>query len=144
MPTLLEESLPPSFDFYHLGRIELDDAKIPIDLEGHFAIGFRFEGEARGVLLLLVGEGLDASTYSEAGNIIASRMASDLYAHHGLDVTISPPHVLSDKQLKAVFAAGTRPLSARAYVHRHRELGKLGVPLQAVLLPAAPLSWETN
>lgn len=141
--TSLLEALPQGFDFYHLGRIELREEGTIGALpewntsDDRIGIAFSIEGEARGVLALLVSNGLDLSTYSEAGNIIASRLASDLADRHGLEVSISPPRVLSRSQLQLLFKSGER--TTRSYVHRY---GLHAIPLQAVLLPAPAVSLE--
>jgi hypothetical protein len=144
-PSLLQ-ALPRGFDFYHLGRIELIDpsqtsggatpenARNALAM-GHFGIGFRLEGEAQGGLVLLVGEGLDASTYSEAGNIIASQLASRLSAEQNIEVTVSPPRILRGHTLKLLLAS--EEAVVRLYIHRQ---DGLAIPLQAVVLPATAFS----
>jgi chemotaxis protein CheY-P-specific phosphatase CheC len=131
------EALPRSFDFYHLGQIELQEDELPSSSD-RIAIAYTLEGEARGALLLLLDEGLDLSTYSEAGNIIASRLATALSARHGLEVTISPPRVLSRAQLQTVLNTGGEK-SARSYLHRH---GSRAISLEAVLLSAVTVPSE--
>src|SRR4051812_12917874 len=96
-------ALPEGFDFYHLGRIELQATEHEQPL-GQIAIAYRIEGDARGVLLLLLDEGLDTSMYSEAGNIIASQLVSRLSREDGLELTLSPPRTLGPAQLKTLLS----------------------------------------
>jgi hypothetical protein len=142
MPSTLTQALPQGFDFYHLGRIDLEpgdaisseSAKRALASD-HFGIGYRFEGEARGGLILLVGEGLDPSVYSEAGNIIASRIASSLSGEGRLEVAVSPPLLLTRLQLTRLLAS--EDAVVRLYVHRQEHRA---IPLQAVLLPSTAFS----
>lgn len=130
------DALPRSFDFYHLGRIELHDDEATASND-RIAVAYSIEGEARAVLVLILEDGLDVSTYSEAGNIIASRLATQLATRHGLELTISPPRVLNHSQLTHLLninKGGEK--TARTYVHRQ---GSRAIELQAVLLPAPPV-----
>ena len=130
------EALPTAFDFYHLGRIELEDESSPETHEidagfasDHFGIGYRLEGERRGGIVLCVAKGLDASVYSEAGNIIASRFASALAKHDQREVTVSPPLLLSSMRLKALLASGSG--AVKTYIHRQ---GGQNTALRVLLL----------
>ncbi len=139
---LTTDALPQGFDFYHLGRIELlaDERAAALEtreLEGRFAVAFAIEGEARGALLLLVDEGLDASVYSEAGNIIASRLVSSLSQSRGLELTVSPPQRLSGAQLAQLLRLAGGRAAVRDYVHRH---GAQAILMTAVLLPSSDLT----
>jgi hypothetical protein len=133
----LTQALPTGIDFYHLGRIELEQTSAPERLDlatGHFGIGYRLEGEIRGGIVLCLGEGLDVSVYSEAGNIIASQLASALSAERQLEVSISPPRVLTSQQFRSLLASGIATL--RTYIHRQgHPPGNEAVTLRVLLLP---------
>jgi chemotaxis protein CheY-P-specific phosphatase CheC len=68
--------------------------------------------------------------YSEAGNIIASKLATILSEKHGVDVVISPPVRLERAQLN-LLASATQEIAEKTYVHSHA--GK-EVLLDALLL----------
>lgn len=126
------EALPEGFDFYHLGRIELDQST-PVATfavsSDQLAVAYRLQGDVRGALILIFGREHDASVYSEAGNVIASRLATELSSRRGFDVAISPPQRLTSRQLQPLLQSGGA--IARTYVHRH---GSSAVKLTAVLL----------
>jgi hypothetical protein len=119
----LIESLPQSFPFYHLGEARLrpssSESAQEIHCEDRSGIAFTLQGEVRGVLALVFDEGLDVSTYSEFGNIIASQMATHLESRHGLTTRISPPRVLTESQLRN-FLQQLGPRFARTYLHQHQ------------------------
>jgi hypothetical protein len=128
--TLLENSLPASLPFYHLGEIREagPGALSPDELEDLSAIGYSLQGDVRGVLVILVEKGLDDEVYSEAGNLIASRLATELGAAHGLDVMISPPRSLAPEQ---ILRLAPRFLVSKTYLHRHEDHA---VPVQVAIL----------
>jgi hypothetical protein len=140
----LIDSLPQEFDFYHLGRIELSDEPasllqanaatdaLGIASDDRVAVTYALQGEVQGALALLLDGGLDVSTYSEAGNIIASRMATALAANEDREVTISPPRVLSGERLRK-WIEGAKP-ATRTYLHQHE--GRT-VRLTALVLSAS-------
>jgi chemotaxis protein CheY-P-specific phosphatase CheC len=143
---LIAESLPRSFSFYHLGQIELQDEAEVLSATGHLgflasvdrvAAAYVLQGEVRGVLVLVFDQGLDVSTYSEAGNIIASQLANGLEERQGMVVSISPPRILSGGQLQNLLGNGQGV--ARTYLHRH---GNRVIPLQALLVPASVVPSE--
>jgi hypothetical protein len=136
----LLEALPQGFEFYHLGRIELE-ARPTHGGDDNIAIAYRIEGELRGLLLLLLDETLDTSVYSEAGNIIASQLVSKLSDQEGLELTLSPPRILSSGQLRALRIQDHEQPHAisRSYVHRH---GDRVIHLTAVLLPVTAVPLE--
>ena len=147
--TPFSEALPKAFDFYHLGRIELQTLENANEVEvapspAHvrrscFGIAYRIEGELQGTFLLLVPLGLDVSTYSEAGNIIISRLSAGLAARHGLDTTVFPPRVLNQGQLGSLLENGGQEAHFKTYIH-WQGTPKLAIELRAALLPASPAS----
>jgi hypothetical protein len=133
--------LPRDFDFYHLGRITLSDepTEIPAPLthasplfsDDRIAVAFALQGDTPGALVLLLDGSLDVSTYSEAGNIIASRLATSLASREGREVTVSPPRVISRERLQQMLNGGAA--SARTYLHQQ---GQRTVRLTALVLEA--------
>jgi hypothetical protein len=133
----LIQSLPENFPFYHLGEVQLDVSQATpdsvlanADSDDRLAIAYSLQGELRGLLAVIFEQGLDISTYSELGNIIASRMATQLEAEHGLAVSISPPRILSSLQFKNLLKQGG-PHLARIYQHQHQ--GQI-IPLRALVM----------
>lgn len=139
----LIESLPESFSFYHLGEVRMQDsaapspslrdggAVSPFVSTDRLAVAFTLQGDVRGALVLVFDQGLDVSTYSEMGNIIASRMVTRLGDHEGLDVSLSPPRILTAAQLQGLMRSGRR--EARAYMHRQHKLHVLVVTADAAM-----------
>ncbi|MFL5813575.1 MAG: chemotaxis protein CheC [Bdellovibrionia bacterium] len=134
---LLTQSLPENFSFYHLGVIALRDAvsdqsarTIPDPNDDRAALAYHLRGDVQATVVLLLEPGLDVSMYSEAGNIIASKLATILAEKHGVDVVISPPARLERTQLN-LLASATQDIAEKTYVHSHA--GK-EVLLDALLL----------
>lgn len=133
----LQNALPHTFDFYHLGSVELKPMPPltvlpePIELNGVTGIAYQFKGDFQGLLLLLVASELDVSTYSEMGNIIASRLANSLQSKEGLDVLITPPKVLERAQVARIIQSNPNQIYS-AYDHI---LENLVVPVQTLLFP---------
>lgn len=136
METLLH-ALPEAFPFYHLGTVQADgaaSARLELDglrdLQEKFAVAFRFSGDFNGILITLFDRGLDLSTYTEMGNILASQFATRLSAGGGADVMISPP--------ETVAAAGIARLASapgtvrRTYKHHFNEMI---VPVELLVAP---------
>jgi hypothetical protein len=123
---LLTQSLPENFSFYHLGEIALRDSTLssrsfqaPLDPnDDRAALAYSFRGDIQATVVLLLEPGLDVSMYSEAGNIIASKLATVLAEKHGVDVVISPPTRLERKQLN-LLASATKEIAEKTYVHSH-------------------------
>lgn len=136
---LLTHSLPENFSFYHLGEIALrESAQAPASLldpsDQRAALAYTFRGDIQAAIVLFIEPGLDISMYSEAGNIIASQLATRLAEKHGIDVVLSPPTRLERSQLQLL--ASTMPeVAEKTYVHSHA--GK-EVLLEALLLIHSP------
>ena len=131
----LIEALPSDFNFYHLGEVRRQEtpsnplhhleATSPLGLASsdRLAVAFSLHGDAKGALVLIFDQGLDVSTYSEVGNIIASRMSTHLSESEGLDVMISPPRVLSNAQIQGFL----RSADAQSRTYHHHP-GRSGQP----------------
>jgi hypothetical protein len=136
MPTTTEltEALPAQgFDFYHLGQV-LPEAPggAPEDLADLRAMAFTLQGESRGVFAVAFDRALDASTYTELGNVLASRFADGLSRARGHAVLISPPRELEGSRLAALAALSRGPVIRRAYLHVHNGVA---VRVEALILP---------
>jgi len=136
------QAFPTSFDFYHMGTVharegspfatfELESAL----LKDSHAVGFWIEADSRALMILLFDRELDHSTYTEMGNILASRLATELSRRHGIDTLISPPRVLSmarvERAARSASAATPRVLQ-KTYVHQHKNRH---VPVEVLILP---------
>jgi hypothetical protein len=128
----LSTALPREFDFYHLGQVSIHEEIIPTDFSEMKAVGFSFQGDLRGLMVLLFDEGLDASAYTEMGNVLAARIATQLSKERGLEIMISPPSAMPRERLEQLIDAG-HVIIQRTYMHRH---SGLAIPIQALLLPA--------
>lgn len=137
----LDSLLPRAFEFYHLGQVTLSDEPTPLPMpfahtmplfsDERIAVAFSLQGESHGALVMLFDGSLDVSTYSEAGNIIASRLATSLAAQDGREVTVSPPRVVSHERLQQMLNGGTA--SAKTYLHQQ---GQRTIRLTALVLEA--------
>jgi hypothetical protein len=118
---VLENSLPDQFEFYHLGTIEQNRTpETQIDWDDLLVIAYSLKGDLDAVFLIGIEKGLDASIYSEAGNIMASRLVTALDREAGLDVVLSPPQVLST-DLYTKLNAQWRTMLERDYLHLHEK-----------------------
>jgi hypothetical protein len=145
MITKLLAALPREFDFYHLGKVKLQEAALAVPLDRFPAafpivsedqspaIGYSFRGDVSGVLILNVPGGADASVYAEMGNVIASMVATRLANDEQLDVMISEPSFLSSSALRKLVGA-TPALESRTYLHHH---GSGSIPVSAWIVAAA-------
>lgn len=135
---LLTQSLPENISFYHLGEIALRDSVKPQKTalnssDDRAALAYTLRGDIQAAVVLLIEPGLDLSMYSEAGNIIASRLATELADKHGIDVVLSPPTRLERSQLQ-LLASTTPEIAEKTYVHTYA--GK------DVLLETLLLKWR--
>jgi len=113
----LSEALPSSFGFYHLGTVELQPDWPHPTQESPLGVSFRLQGDLNALFVLLLDENLDLAIYSELGNILASKIANQLFADRQLQITISPPQALSENQLALILE--NEPATIRkTYVHR--------------------------
>lgn len=127
---LLSNALPEKFSFYHLGEITLapkdEKTALPSNLQDHVALGFTLQGDWQAALVLIFDRGLDLSTYSEAGNIVASKLVTRLSQEHGVDLVLSPPTEIEEKQL-GLLEKNSLNSAMRIYFHSY---GKNLIPVQ--------------
>ena len=128
----LTDAMPGGFSFYQLGHVEAM-ADEPHEetyraLEDRVGIAFNLEGDIRGLLVLIVEQGLDLSTYTELGNILASRLATNLTGPG--EVMISPPIHLNHSQLERLMRA-QQPVLQRSYIHLNKNTA---VTVQTLIL----------
>jgi hypothetical protein len=100
----LQDALPIAFGFYHLGHVEMNtvpESSLAEKIaqaswaDDFAAVAFRLHGERKHVLVMLFDKDLDASAYTEMGNVIASRAAMRLSETGAFDCAISPPQSLT-------------------------------------------------
>src|SRR4051812_34966083 len=85
------DALPEQFDFYHLGRVELHpDLRCPPD-QNNSSVVFRIYGDLSVWIVLFFDKDLDFSTYAELGNVLASKIITQLNTLSGIDLMVSPP-----------------------------------------------------
>src|SRR4051812_8599967 len=123
---LFETALPESFPFYHLGQIcpvpqETELSATESELAG-VAFSIDCEGLLEGAILIVFYDpDLDHDLYAEAGNVIASRLATELSRRTGGKSQISPPRRLSSTQLhslrKSILNSGV--FVKKCYSHMH-------------------------
>lgn len=94
---IIVRALPLRFAFYNMGEVELQQETTPID-EDVSAISYRMYGDVKSLLIVLFPKGLDLSLYAELGNVIASKIATQLSSDTSLDVMVSPPQILNEVQ----------------------------------------------
>jgi len=145
-------ALPQSFEFYHLGKVEiapwqpsdsnaLNDEILQRPLHS-IAFTIIDEDLSRGVLLVLFDSALDLSTYSELGNTLASQIATRLSQTSGFDAWISPPKVLNPVQLKRLLQLRNHEHSEdRTYVQNN---GETRTTIQTVLMMLPPAVSSTD
>ena len=114
----LSEALPSSFNFYHLGKVELQPDLQPPTYDALYGISFHLRGDLHAILVILLEKNLDLSLYSELGNILASKIANQLFVDRQLQVEISPPQTLSENQLASILQSGSST-TRKTYVHRY-------------------------
>lgn len=135
----LIQALPLSFDFYEMGQIQsllTEPEELPLDATG---IAYRFSGDCTAWLILLFESSLDASLYSEVGNVLASQTANSLAKSEGLGVMTSPPIFLNETQVSSI----RRRIQGRIVQKTYGHFSKGGViPIHLLLF--SNLSEETG
>ena len=139
----ITEALPQRFDFYHLGFVEAQgEDKMTVMNPGdtseadRLAVGFSLQGDFKAFLVVLFDRGLDISTYTELGNILASQTASRLsrllFLSHpeAFPIMISPPAILNSTQIEAMVLGKT--LIQKTYLHK---FSNRTIPVQMILIP---------
>ncbi len=124
----LFEALPSSFNFYHLGKVELLSESdfpasphlppSPLSDETSHGLSFHLRGDLNATFIVLFRKDLDLSIYSELGNILASKIANQLLVEKNLQIAISPPHALSNQEMERLFEIESFPVR-RTYVHQY-------------------------
>ncbi len=130
-------SFPDQFEFYHLGRVELQgfqQAKKDC-LQKNNAIAFRIEYDVSVWIVVLFGRDLDIPTYSELGNIIVSKMVTQLSSLLGAEIMISPPHYLDQTQIE-IMAQTSYKIICKNYSHHFKNSV---IPIETWILPSL---WE--
>lgn len=125
------DALPKTFDFYHLGKVELQAQSFDIDPEST-AVAFRIQGDVAVWAIVFFARELDASTYTELGNVLASKIATYLNSQIGTEVMVSSPHMLNSPQLERILTHAS-PLIRRTYMHFRKESI---VPIEAWIISA--------
>jgi hypothetical protein len=107
---ILDQALPTEFEFYHLGKVSRDrsDQLPEIQFFDKMIVGFVLQGDIRGVLLVVFDRGLDVSTYSEMGNILAGQLVTNLSRTRDLDILISAPKVVPTEQAQRLIEQARR------------------------------------
>lgn len=126
----LANALPSHFQFYHLGEVEM--TPLLNSFADTTSIAYRLSGEITALLVLSFAKELDMSIYSEVGNIIASRLVTQL-SEEGIDVTISSPKHLDPKQIKLLLG-NKESIIRRTYAHL---LKNSVIPLEATIFAAS-------
>ena len=128
--SILHEALPEKIPFYHLGMIEASESRTAEGIgetlsPDRSALAYALQGDLQALLLLTMESGLDLSVYAEAGNLLASQVATRLSQQNGLDVMISPPRQLDADQLATLARrlddSEARILLEKIYIHLHGE-----------------------
>lgn len=136
----LSESFPERIPFYHLGEVALSDTRereaAPLSDPDLRCVGFQLQGDISGLVAILFDAGLDLSTYTELGNLLASRIATELSQRVGVDVLISPPRSLSLDRLTRILESTEQPQFRRMYFHVDGD--RPGIPVQLIVAPVVP------
>jgi hypothetical protein len=111
-------------------QYEFTETDKDLILEDLNAVAFSFQGDFRGVLVILIEKGLDISIYSELGNILASRIATELNSD-GYDVMVTPPRLLQSAQIERLIQTPHKKIHGK-YQHLYQSTV---VPVETVLIP---------
>lgn len=132
---MLEKDLP----FYDIGLIR----KIPNqpeileqDSEEVESIYFGLSGEDQGFALFTYPRTLDASLYSEMGNVLVSYWANERAMNNQTSVLISSPKILNHKQLDRLKFSS--PIESYALEHDDNQT-RYPIALQIFLRPTGGL-----
>jgi hypothetical protein len=138
-PQILVDYLPEHFEFYDQGlvtRTQKSDDQFRVG-QRTLGLAYRIYGDWEGMIVLLIEQSLDLSMYSEIGNVIASRFASQL--GDGPDTLISPPMTL-DPELILLYSKQNQRVAA---TYQHACEGKL-IPLRVWILEATQLKEQLD
>jgi len=130
---MLKEALP----FYNIGHIRssfhADPSNVWDEVE---AIYFHLTGEEQGFALFTYPRTLDASLYSEMGNVLVSYWANERASKHSKSVLISSPRVLGNKQLERLRLSIP---SEHYFLEHDDQASKYPISLQIYLRPERDL-----
>lgn len=125
MTMTVRQALPAEFDFYDQGKVKIHDT---LDLEvSADSVGVAFsiypmdeshEG-FRSVLLAVFAPGLDKDFYTEMGNIIASRFATQIGNELEEPTMVTPPLFLKNAAVTRLIRLKDQVLSKNRYHHTH-------------------------
>ncbi len=156
-------ALPHEFQFYHLGKVELQsidvstarspvapgiqlftaqqdslqflstalEELITIDFKETDAIAYHLFGDLRALIIILFAKDLDFATYSELGNVLASKIANQLSLDNGADILISPPQQLNHAQIEQLIQ-NKNTVIRRTYTHLNKNSV---IPIATWVLP---------
>lgn len=132
----MENHLPESFPFYSFGQVtrrEPAQSAKPLAeiLAGKSGVSFRLLGEPAVLLVVLFDSELDASMYTEMGNILASKLCQSLSEQGEGDLMITPPLTLGAQQLARLLRANY-PYIHRSYEHLNQDTQVL---IETLILP---------
>jgi len=127
----LLDAFPTQFEFYHLGTVEQKTLDFSLN-EDFTAVMYRIHGDIHATFLLFFEKSLDPSVYSELGNVLASRIVSQLHAQEGMDLMISPPKLLNPDQVAKILK-GMSPAIRKTYAHFYKNSV---IPVESVVLSA--------
>jgi hypothetical protein len=135
------QSLPQSFDFYGMGKVEAQETEVSTEAEpGEGKVGVAFsvfpmldaeDPKFRTLLLTVFDDGMETEMYSEIGNIIASRFATGVSKALSEDITITPPLLLKTPAVQRLTRMKKQTLTVKRYVHAHEQ--KL-IPIEVYVL----------
>jgi hypothetical protein len=137
------EALPDQFEFYHLGGVELQspasdenaarEKLLALDLAENHVIGFTIQGDIKLHLLLFFDKALDKSTYSELGNVIASKIVTHLTQNQEMDLLLSPPQNMAESQIHRI-AQSNMQMLCRTYAHFFQNSV---ISIEAMIIPGS-------
>jgi hypothetical protein len=118
------------FDFYDQGRVQPAEARSRNPESKDFSVGrkliavdlFEIDGMSRAVMILAYDQDLDASIYSEIANILASRLAGQVFDRESF---VTPPKEIPVQSYERLKKMGF-PFNHFEYHHIHQNhLNKL-------------------
>jgi hypothetical protein len=124
------DALPERFQFYHLGDVELQSYEIHV--EDTSAVAIQLFGDLRALVVVLFPKDLDVSTYSELGNVLASKIANHMSLQNQIDIVISPPQILNRTQIDQL-SKSESSITKRTYTHCYKNTV---IPVSTWILPA--------
>ena len=133
----LLSALPERIPFYHLGEVvqgeDADFEPSPEEIGAHRAAAVTVQGDLRAVIAVVFpafpsheapGE-WDASAYLELANLMAARATGELMRREGLDLMISPPRELNERQLRSLLRSPRQTF--KTYAHRSPRRARLRI-----------------